>query len=88
MGSIPYKEFVVLILVPQARFKCKILLRYGFEHKIHSDFPSLMLLGEVRSDLAALDLTSSSQTISFQFRSCQCYQFPQKHTNKEYLCAE
>jgi hypothetical protein len=56
--------------------------------KISAIFLLYLLLGEVRSDLAALDLTSTTQNRVLTVQIMSRFNFKQKCTNKEYFCAE
>jgi hypothetical protein len=56
--------------------------------KISAIFLMYLLLGKVRSDLAALDLTLTTQNRVLTVQIMSRFNFEQKCTNKEYFCAE
>jgi hypothetical protein len=66
----------------------KYNLEMVFNLKISAIFLLYLLLSEVRSDLAALDLTSTTQNRVLTVQIMSRFNFKQKCTNKEYFCAE
>jgi hypothetical protein len=66
----------------------KYYLEMDLNLKFIAIFLLYLLLGEVRSDLAALDLTSTTQNKVIKVQIMSRFNFKQKCTNKEYLHAE
>jgi hypothetical protein len=69
-------------------FNAKYNLDMVLNLKISAIFLMYLLLGEVRLDLAALDLTLTTQNRVLTVQIMSRFNFKQKCTNKEYLCAE